>query len=117
MSPDEASPMDFLMWEEPGSASPSSASPSSITEHTSSQLVGSSAIALDWLSSGSNNVKDGRRNGSDAPAGGETTRHGLTAINGDRKVVFCLTGPYLTRRATIGRLEHPPWQRAVRWTD
>jgi hypothetical protein len=109
--------MDFLMWEEPGSASLSSASPSSITEHTSSQLVGSSAIALDWLSSGSNNVKGGRRNGSDAPAGGETTRHGLTAINGDRKVVFCLTGPYLTRRATIGRLEHPPWQRAVRWTD
>ena len=28
------------------------------------------------------------------------------------KFFFCLTGPYLTRRATIGRLE-PPWQRAV----
>ena len=56
--------------EEPGSASPSSTSPSSITEHTSSQLVGSSALALDWLSSGSNNVKGGRRNGSDALAGG-----------------------------------------------
>ena len=24
-----------------------------------------------------------------------------------RKVIFCLTGPYLTRRATIGRLEPP----------
>ena len=25
-----------------------------------------------------------------------------------RKVFFCLTGPYLTGRATIGRLELPP---------
>ena len=25
-----------------------------------------------------------------------------------RKVFFCLTGPYLTRRATIGRLANPP---------
>jgi hypothetical protein len=35
-----------------------------------------------------------------------------------RKVFFCLTGPYLTRRATIGRLADgtPPWQRADRWT-
>jgi hypothetical protein len=27
---------------------------------------------------------------------------------GDKKVLFCLTGPYLTRRATIGRLADPP---------
>ena len=32
------------------------------------------------------------------------------------KFVFGLTGPYLTRRATIGRLELPLWQGAVRWT-
>jgi hypothetical protein len=25
-----------------------------------------------------------------------------------RKVFFCLTGPYLTRRATIGKLANPP---------
>ena len=32
-----------------------------------------------------------------------------------RKVFFCLTGPYLTGRATIGRLElSPPWRGAVR---
>jgi len=39
------------------------------------------------------------------------------------KLVFCLTGPYLTRRATIGWLELPfelrlacnGWQGAVRW--
>ena len=36
-----------------------------------------------------------------------------------RKVAFCLTGPYLTRRATIGRLANsppraPPWRGAVR---
>ena len=30
------------------------------------------------------------------------------------KFVFCLTGPYLTGRATIGRLELPPWRGAVR---
>ena len=30
------------------------------------------------------------------------------AGNSHRKVFFCLTGPYLTRRATIGRLANPP---------
>ena len=74
MSPDEASPMDFLMWEEPGSASLSSASPSSITEHTSSQLVGSSAIALDWLSSGSNQGRQAQRLRC---AGGRGKAHGI----------------------------------------
>ena len=33
--------------------------------------------------------------------------HTQQATGFPRKVVFCLTGPYLTRRATIGRLEPP----------
>ena len=34
--------------------------------------------------------------------------YGLCTVRLSRKVFFCLTGPYLTGRATIGRLELPP---------
>ena len=66
------------MWEEPGSASLSSARPSSITEHTSSQLVGSSAIALDrTLVVLRVEQRQGRQAQRLRCAGGRGTAHGI----------------------------------------